>query len=177
MLKTLVMATLLATGMQATATDPEVTTLIFVNAAEMESSPSDDPGLSSIGQQQAEQLAMLLEGMEIAAIYTAYQNRSVATVTPLAKAHQQKLDYYRENGDQELTANTIRDMIKKNKGKTIVICGDPENIPAMIRQTGVKGKDMKTLYDKGCGQILVVKHNGSSAAVAQKLNMNIQKKV
>lgn len=177
MLKAVLMATLLATGTPASATEPEVTTLIFVNAAEVESSPSADPGLSAAGQEQASQLASSLEGMDISAIYTTYLNRSVQTVTPLSKAHQQELGYFRLNGDPDQTMAVIKDMIKKNKGKTIVICSVPENITAMLQHAGIRGKTMKTLYDKGCGQVLVVKHSGSGAAVAQKLNMNIQKKV
>ncbi|HEY9259133.1 histidine phosphatase family protein [Chitinophaga sp.] len=177
MLKTLFMATLLATGTQVFATEPEVTTIIFVNAAEMESSPSSDPGLSPSGEEQASQLATSLAGTDINAIYTTFINRAVQTVTPLAKSRQQQLDYFRLNGDPELTSSIMKDMIRKNSGKTIVICSDPENITAMIRQAGVKGKDVKTLYDKGCGQVLVVKRSGNNTAVAQKLNMNIQKKV
>lgn len=177
MLKAVLIAALLATGIQASAADPETTTLIFVNAAEMEASPSPDPGLSTTGAEQAKLLASSLAGTDISAIYTTYVNRAVQTVTPLAKDHQQKLDYFRLNGDPELTSSIIRDMVKKNKGKTIVICSDPENIPAMMRQAGVRGKAVKTLYDKGCGQVLVVKLSGSNDAVAQKLNMNIRKKV
>ncbi|MBO9730950.1 MAG: histidine phosphatase family protein [Chitinophaga sp.] len=177
MLKTLFMAAMLATGTQVFATEPEVTTIIFVNAAEMESSPSTDPGLSPSGTEQANQLVSSLEGTSINAIYTTFINRAIQTVTPLAKARQQQLDYFRLNGDPELTTSIVKDMIKKNSGKTIVICSDPENIAAMIRQVGVKGKDVKTLYDKGSGQVLVVKRSSNNTAVAQKLNMNIQKKV
>ncbi|MEC5144357.1 histidine phosphatase family protein [Chitinophaga sp. 212800010-3] len=177
MLKTILMATLLAIGSHSYASDPETTTLIFVNAAEVEGSPSADPNLSTNGQEQAAQLAASLDGTEIAAIYTTFMNRAVQTVTPLAKARQQKLDYFRFTGDPDLTSRSVKDMITRNAGKTIVICSDPENIVAMLREAGVKGKDLKTLYDKGCGQVLVVKHSGGSQVLAQKLNMNIQKKV
>jgi hypothetical protein len=177
MLKAVLMAALLAAGTQAPAADPVTTTLIFVNAAEMEASPSPDPGLSAAGMQQANLLAASLAETDIGTIYTTYVNRAVQTVTPLAKAHHQQLDYFRLNGDPELTTSIIKDMIRRNKGKTIVICSDPENIPAMMRSAGVRGKAVKTLYDKGCGQVLMVKLNSGSGAVAQKLNMNIQKKV
>ncbi len=177
MLKAVLMAALLATGHPVSATGPEETTLIFVNAAEVESSPSPDPGLSATGQEQASQLVSSLEGMDISAIYTTFLNRSVQTVTPLSKARQQQLDYFRLNGDPDQTTAVLKDMIKKNKGKTIVICSVPENITAMLQHAGVRGKTMKTLYDKGCGQVLVVKQREGNAAVAQKLNMNIQKKV
>jgi bisphosphoglycerate-dependent phosphoglycerate mutase len=176
-LKTAIMATLLATGLQSFATGPEVTTVIFVNAAEVESSPSADPGLSATGQEQANQLSVSLADIDIATIYTTYANRAIQTVTPLSKARQRELDFFRINDDPELMNSVMKDMLKLNKGKTIVICSDPENIPAMVRHLGVKGKDVKTLYDKGCGQVLVVKVSGNNTAVAQKLNMNIQKKV
>ncbi|PSL43772.1 histidine phosphatase superfamily protein (branch 1) [Chitinophaga niastensis] len=177
MLKTAIIATLLASGVQAFATEPDVTTIIFVNAAEVETSPSADPGLSVAGLEQANQLTTSLADVDIATIYTTYANRAVQTVTPLSKARQRGLDYFRINDDPELMNSVMKDMLKRNKGKTIVICSDPENIPAMVRHLGVRGKDVKTLYDKGCGQVLVVKVSGNNTAVAQKLNMNIQKKV
>ncbi|RFS19543.1 hypothetical protein DVR12_23215 [Chitinophaga silvatica] len=177
MLKTLMMAVLFAAGTLVAKADPEETTIIFVNSAETESSPSSDPGLSTNGQDQAKSLVDVLEGMEIANIYTTYANRSVATVTPLAEHRKQKLEYFRLNGDQELTASILKDMINRNKGKTIVICSDPELVASLIREAGVKGKDAKSLHDKGCGKALLVKVNKGKPAVAQTLNMNSQKKV
>jgi hypothetical protein len=177
MLKTLMMATLFASSVLAAKADPEETTIIFVNAAETETSASADPGLSANGESQAAQLVTSLDGMDIASIYTTYSNRAVATVTPLAEKRQQKLEYYRLNDDQELTSTIFKDMIKKNKGKTIVICGDPEQVVTLIRESGIKGKDLKTLHDKDCGKAWVVKVNKGKPSVAQTLNMNIQKKV
>jgi hypothetical protein len=176
MLKTL-MAILFAAGTLAAKADPEETTIIFVNSAEMETSVSPDPGLSQAGKEQAAQLASSLEGTEIAGIYSTYANRSIGTVTPLAEKRQQQLQYFRLNGDQELTSTVFKDMIKRNKGKTIVVCGDPEHIDAMMRAAGVRVKDARSLHDKGSGQALVVKVNKGKPALAQKLNMNIQKKV
>ncbi|CAL1518063.1 histidine phosphatase family protein [Chitinophaga sp. MM2321] len=177
MLKTAFLAVMMAAGTQTFANGPDVTTIIFVNPAEVENSPSADPGLSTAGLEQADQLAASLQSEDIAAIYTTYVNSAVQTVTPLSRTKQCSLDYYRITNDPELVESVLKDMIKKNKGKTIVICGDPENIPAMARHLGVKGKEVKTLYDKGCGRFMVVKVNGNNATVAQKLNMNIQKKV
>lgn len=171
------MAVLLVAGTLAAKADPEETTVIFVNSADVETTVSADPGLSEEGKEQANQLVTSLEGTEVAAIYTVYANRSVATVKPLAENRQQQLAYFRLNGDQELTSTVFKDMIKRNKGKTIVICADPEHIDAMMKETGLKVKEAKALHDKGCGQALIVKVNKGKPAVAQKLNMNIQKKV
>ncbi|NLR77839.1 histidine phosphatase family protein [Chitinophaga eiseniae] len=177
MFKAVLMATLLATGLRVSAGEPQVTTLVFVNAGEMEVSTSTDANLSTTGQEQANQLVSSLDGMDISAIYTTFVNRAVETVTPLAKARMKQLDYFKLTDDPEQAASVFNDLIKRNKGKTIVICSDPENITAMIYRTGLRGKEIKTLYDKGCGHVLIVKQSSNNAPVAQKLNMNIQKKV
>ncbi|WP_212004128.1 hypothetical protein [Chitinophaga sp. HK235] len=176
MLKTAILATMLAAGLSSFATGPEkVTTIIFVNAAEEEVSPS--AGLSPEGQDQAREFTDALRHIDVAAIYTIYVNKAVQTVTPLSQLRQLNPVYYWVTKDHE-TADCVLDcIVRQNKGKTIVICGNPENIPLMARCLGVKGKTVKTLYDKGSGRFLIVKVMGNNTAVAQKLNMNIQKKV
>ncbi|WP_143306680.1 histidine phosphatase family protein [Chitinophaga vietnamensis] len=176
MLKTAILSVLLLAGIRAFAAEPE-TTIIFVNAAETEATPSPDPGLSTEGQQEAAALTSALRDIPVDAIYTIFQNRGVQTVTPLSTAKNCHLEYYRPAPDAEALEAMMGSLVKQNAGKTIVICGDPENIPAMLRQLGVKAKDLKTLYDKGYGQGLVVKVSGRNTVVAQKLNMNIQKNV
>ncbi|MBC9928813.1 hypothetical protein [Chitinophaga qingshengii] len=176
MLKTAILATLLAAAIPAFATGPEkVTTVIFVNAAEEEATPS--AGLSTEGQDQARMFTEALRHIDVAAIYTIYQNKAVQTVGPLSELRQLHPVYYWVTRDSETRECVLDCIVKKNKGKTIVICGNPENIPAMARSLGVRAKAVKTLYDKGSGQFLIVQVLGNNTAVAQKLNMNIQKKV
>lgn len=176
MLKTAILATLLAAGSAVHATGPEkVTTVIFVNAAEEEATPA--AGLSAEGRDQTRLFTEALRHIDVAAIYTLYVNKAVQTVAPLSELRQLHPVYYWVTKDEE-TRNCVLDcIVKQNKGKTIVICGNPENIPAMARSLGVKAKSVRTLYDKGSGQFLIVEVHGNNNAVAQKLNMNIQKKV
>ncbi|MET6997431.1 histidine phosphatase family protein [Chitinophaga defluvii] len=176
MLKTTLFSVLLAAGMQAFAAEPEVTTVIFVNPAEVIESPVTDPGLSANGKEQAVNLSTSLQSTAVAAIYTTYLNRAVQTVEALSKSKQVPLDYFRDTDDPEMIKSIIAAMVKKYKGKTIVICGDARNIPVMAKSLGIKTKDIKEVYDKTCGEALMVKV-GDRTAVAQKLNMNFQKKV
>lgn len=176
MLKTAILATLLAAGNVAFATGPEkVTTVIFVNAAEEESTPS--AGLSKEGRDQTRLFTDAVRHIDVTAIYTIFVNKAEQTVAPLSELRQLRPVYYWVTKDQETLDCVLDCIVKQNRGKTIVICGNPENIPAMARSLGVKAKTVRTLYDKGSGRFLVVRVLGNNTAVAQKLNMNIQKKV
>ncbi|WP_211093025.1 hypothetical protein [Chitinophaga polysaccharea] len=68
-----------------------------------------------------------------------------------------QLDYFKLADNPEQAANVFNHLIKRNKGKAFVICSDPENITAVIYRTGLWGKEIKTLYDRGSGQVLTVK--------------------
>lgn len=176
MLKTTLFSVFMAAGMQVFAAEPEVTTVIFVNPAEVIESPVNDPGLSANGKEQAANLSTCLQTTEVAAIYTTYLNRAVQTVEALSKSKEVPLDYFRDTDDPEMIKSIIEAMVKKYKGKTIVICGDAKNIPLMAKSLGIRTKNIKEVYDKTCGEALMVKV-GERTAVAQKLNMNFQKKV
>jgi phosphohistidine phosphatase SixA len=176
MLKTALLSAILVAGTHVFAAEPEVTTIIFVNPAEVIESPVNDPGLSDKGKAQAADLSASLQGTEVAAIYTTYLNRAVQTMEILSKTKDVKLDYFRDTDDPEMIKTVLDAMVKKHKGKTIVICGDVKNIPLMAKSLGIRTKNIKEVFDGRCGEALIIKVS-NRAAVAQKLNMNFQKKV
>lgn len=176
MIKQLLLPFFLMMGLYAQAAGPE-TTIIFVNPGEAETSPVPDPGLSAGGREQAVALQNALAGIPVTVIYSTYSNCAVQTVEPLAKAKGMELNYYRATDDASIIQSVIEDILKKHKGKTIVVCATPKLIPVMARFTGIRSRDMRGLYDKGDGRGLVITIPEQGQAVAQKLNMNSQKKV
>lgn len=176
MIKQLVLPLLLLAGLYVRAAGPE-TTIIFVNPAESETSPVPDPGLSAGGREQAAALQNALAGTAVSVIYSTYSNCAVQTVEPLAKERGMELNYYRATEDAGILQSVMEDILKKHKGKTVVVCAPPRVIPVMARFAGIRPRDMKGSYDKGNGRGWVVKIPDQGQAIAQKLNMNIQKKV
>ena len=120
-------------------------------------------------------MAFWLDGPDISAIH--FPEPCGGSCYHAGQTRMKPLDYFKLTDDPGQAAGVFNDLIKRNKGKTIVMGSDPGNITAMIYHTGLRGKGIKTLYGKGCGQVLVIKQSGNNAPVAQKLNMNIQKKV
>lgn len=179
MFKTAILCVLLAGGMSipAVTAAQEPTTFIFVNPAEQDSSPSADPGLSETGRGQAAMLIDYLQDQHVEAVYASYTNCAMQTVRPLTESLRQQLMHFKDTDDIPLMENTLQAMIKKHKGKTIVICGNPKNIRLMALSLGIKGKNLKTLYNSACGEGLVIKVTEGGTAVAQKLEWNSRKKV
>jgi hypothetical protein len=176
MIKQLFIPLFLVVSLSLMAATPE-TTIIFVNPAEAEVSPVQDPGLSSHGREQAAGLQHALAGTEVKAVYSTYLNSAIQTIEPLAKERNLKISYYRATENPDIIQSVVAAILKRHKGETVVVCALPQLVPVMARLAGIRPKDVKTLYDGRHGQGLVVKITDQGQAVAQKLNMNSQKKV
>lgn len=153
------------------------TTVIFVNCAET-SSDGAEPGLSLTGRQQSAHLAEFLKDMEIGAVYSPYSPCLIKTVEPLAQSKKHQVQYYRDATLDNMAAmeHILTTMMEANDGKTIVVCAPGKSIIKMAGILGIREKDLKSsrgVFD----EVLIVNVLEIGQAVAQKLNMNFQKKV
>lgn len=151
------------------------TTVIFIHCAETE---SGDEKLSATGKEQAGALTAFLSDMEVAAVYAPFRNCLVETVQPLADAQKRKVEYFRDATTEAPDAmkHILDVIVEKHKGKTIVICAPAASIKVMAGMLGVREKELKA--GKGTfNEVLLVNVLWQGEAVAQKLNMNFQKKV
>ncbi len=156
---------------------PAPTAVIFVNSAETQPK-GEKMGLSFTGREQAGHLAKFLENEPVAAVYSPFNSCLVETVTPLAKTQGCKVEYYRDacHDNPEVMRHILETMLERNDGKTIVICAPSKSITAMAKMLGIREKELK--YSRGVfNEVLIVNVLGFGEAVAQKLNMNFQKKV
>ncbi|MBO9154203.1 hypothetical protein ACFOTA_18455 [Chitinophaga sp. GCM10012297] len=152
------------------------TAIIFVNCAEMKQGAK--PALSIMGRAQAGHLVKFLENEPVAAIYSPYNQCLVETVAPLAESKGKKVEYYRDacEDNPEVMRHILETMLERNDGKTIVVCAPSKSIKTMAKMLGIREKDLK--YSSGVfNEVLIVNVLGFGEAVAQKLNMNFQKKV
>lgn len=156
--------------------ESSVTTFIFIHCAETED--GGDEMLSPTGRQQADALSAFLSDMEVAAVYAPFKKCLIETVQPLASTQQRKVEYFRDaTTDAPDAMKHILDvMMEKYKGKTLVICAPAASVKIMAGMLGIREKALK----KGRGtfnEVLLVNVWWFGEAVAQKLNMNFQKKV
>ena len=153
------------------------TAIIFVNCAETSQS-AGKPALSILGTAQVGHLVRFLENEPVSAVYSTYNACLEATVTPLAQSKGRKVEYYRDacEDNPEVMRHILQTMLERNDGKTIVVCAPSKSIRSMANMLGIREKDLK--YSRGVfNEVLIVNVLGLGEAVAQKLNMNFQKKV
>lgn len=101
-----------------------VTTIYLLRHAEKANS-TPDTALSEIGMQRALKWANYFKDIPVEAIYTTNYQRTRQTVAPLATAKGLNPQLYKPQ-------DALADVIAANKGKTIVIAGHSNTIPAAI---------------------------------------------
>jgi len=116
------------------------TTVIFVRHAEKMAEPSDDPGLSEAGRQRAAELARQLVDADVVAgvdaIYSTSYRRTEETARPVADALSLPITSY----DSSNTETIMDEIVKKHKGKIILVVGHSNTIPALIGNMGASKK-------------------------------------
>ncbi len=153
------------------------TTVVFVNCAETVHGTAGKV-LTRNGHEQAGQLVQFLRDQPVEAVYTPFMGCLKQTVEPLAASKKTEVRYFRDasESDPAVMEHILSEMLKKHTGKTIVICAPPKSIFKMANLLGIKEKELKP----GLGlfeELLIVNVFYEGEAVAQKLNMNFQKKV
>lgn len=137
----------------ATAWSQEQTTTIYLirHAEKAEGAATADPGLSDAGKKRAEKWASYFNDKNIDAIYTTPYNRTKETIAPVARgAANGKSVSVSVYEPRELSLNILND---KHKGKTLLVVGHSNTIPAYINQltgesryTDMQESDYSNLY-------------------------------
>lgn len=122
--------------------NPELTTIILIRHAEQLNLDPDSP-LTPKGAKRADDLAALLANTTVDAVYTTPLVRSLSTVQPLC-AQKGLIPVTYPRGEylvalQQITSNY--------KGKTVLICGHPETVPAMLNLLVGEEKYMQSADD------------------------------
>ncbi len=116
------------------------TTVIFVRHAEKATLPADDPGLSEAGKRRAAELARQLVDADVVAgvdaVYSTSYRRTEETAQPVAEALNLPILAY----DASNTEMIIDEIVRKHKGKIILVVGHSNTVPAMIGNMGASKK-------------------------------------
>lgn len=118
------------------------TTIIFVRHAEKEQGAGDDPDLTDAGRRRVAELTRQLVDADVVAgvdaIYSTPFKRNLQTAQPLA----QELDVpiHRYDPDPEDMEAMLEDIVRRHKGKIILIVGHSDTIPELIAELGASKK-------------------------------------
>lgn len=127
-----------------------ITKIILLRHAEKGNDGSADPELTFKGEERAKKLAFVLEDFKIDKIFSTHFIRTEKTVTVLAVKKELEIATY-DAKDQDF-ANFL---LEKQKGKTIVVVGHSNTIPALVNK--LIGKDMyKDLSESEYGKFWVL---------------------
>ena len=136
----IVLYTAIAIGLAWFFESQATTTIIFVRHAEKELSQGEDPSLSEAGQRRVAELTRQLVDADVVAgidaIYSTPFKRTQETVRPLAD----ELDLPINNYEATDTEDVLAAILKKHKGKIILVAGHSNTVPVLIANLGASKK-------------------------------------
>ncbi len=139
-LQILALYTAIAVGLAWFFESQATTTIIFVRHAEKALAPEDDPGLSPAGQRRVAELTRQLVDADVVAgidaIYATQYRRTQETAAPLADALDLPINQY-DASDTEAILETI---LKRHKGKIVLVVGHSNTVPVLIANLGASKK-------------------------------------
>ncbi len=148
-----------------------LTTVIVVRHAEKNIEPNNsNPNLSPAGQQRAQELARILEGSGVNAIYATQFLRTQQTALPLAsKLGQQVIQV-----DSSDTGGLVNKLVA-HRGGTFFVVGHSNTVPAIIKALGgpaypeipdneYDNMFVVTIYRTGKAQVTKLKFGSPSAS-------------
>jgi len=109
-------------------TDSKVSSFYFIRHAEKDTSnPADrDPDLVMEGVLRAARWSSIFNRIDFDIIYTTDYKRTRNTALPIAEQKKLPLTFYSPNGFDSV------DFVKNNFGKTVLIVGHSNTVPAMV---------------------------------------------
>ena len=132
--------TLIAIGLAWFFESQATTTIIFVRHAEKAVDGGSDPGLSAAGRRRVAELTRQLVDADVVAgidaIYVTQYKRTQETARPLADALDLPINQY-DAADNEAVLETI---LKRHKGKIILVVGHSNTLPVLIANLGASKK-------------------------------------
>ena len=139
-IQVIIIYTAIAIGLAWFFESQATTTMIFVRHAEKAATPADDPGLSPAGQRRAAELARQLVDADVIqgidAIYSTPLRRTKETAQPVADALDLPINTY----DVEDVEPILESILKKHKGKIILVVAHSNTVPVLIANLGASKK-------------------------------------
>ncbi|MCP4727518.1 MAG: histidine phosphatase family protein [bacterium] len=148
-----------------------ITTVILVRHAEKESDGTNDPALTSEGMERAQDLAYLMNSIELDAIFHTQYKRTKMTVEPTANSKAIQMQMIPSLKPADLKNFTDK-MLADYEGRRVLIASHSNIVPALIKL--IKGDEvnyrtLKFIHDKIYDDIFVVYFNDRENATVLNL--------
>jgi phosphohistidine phosphatase SixA len=147
----------------------KVTTVFLIRHAERADAPREDPPLTEKGNLRAQELARMLGGAGVKAIYTSQFLRTKQTAEPLAKALGLTATpialKMSQTNPREVSEQSIAEMANKiheRAGETVLIIGHSNTVPEVIKMLG--GDVVPKIDEKKFDDLFVVTVHGKGKA-------------
>ncbi len=139
-IQVIVIYTAIAIGLAWFFESQATTTMIFIRHADTAAVPAGDPGLSEAGRQRVAELTRQLADADVVAgvdaIYVTQYRRTQETAQPLADALDLPVNRY----DAADTEEILETILKRHKGKIILVVGHSNTVPELIANLGASKK-------------------------------------
>ncbi|MES2862954.1 MAG: phosphoglycerate mutase family protein [Bacteroidota bacterium] len=129
--------------------DATITKIILVRHAEKADDGTKNPPLSSEGIVRAEKLNTLLADVKIDSLYATPYKRTEQTLGVVSKNRNIKITNYNPS-DKLFSENLL-----KNKGKTMIVAGHSNTIPALVN-TLIKSNKYEQLAETEFSKIWIL---------------------
>jgi broad specificity phosphatase PhoE len=130
----IVASTLIGTTARAQTRGP--ITVLVVRHAEKAAAPADDPPLTAEGQARAQALLAAVRDAHVSAVITTQLLRTRSTAEPTASAFGIKPEVVPAGGATH--AQDVAAAIRTHVGKTVLVVGHSNTVPAIIEALGAK---------------------------------------
>jgi len=154
-IQVIIIYTAIAIGLAWFFESQATTTVIFVRHAEKALEPADDPPLSPAGQRRVAELTRQLKDADVIAgidaVYSTPFRRTEETARPIAEALGLPLNTY----DASDTEAIMEYIVKKHKGKIVLVVGHSNTLPALIGNMGAS-KRVPPIADDEYDNIYIV---------------------
>ena len=128
-------AAILIGGLGLTALPAPPTVVMLVRHAEKADQPPQDPPLTDAGRARAQALAVVARDAGVSAIITTQFERTRRTAEPVAQAVGVTPEVV-SAGALAQHAQAVADAAKKHAGKTVLVVGHSNTIPAIVGALG-----------------------------------------
>lgn len=137
--------------------DGDPTTIILVRHAEAGS--GNDPDLTVEGRARAQRLAVMLQRVDLDAIYINDTRRARQTAEPTAENKRVRTQRY----ESDELDNLLRDIQRSNRGETVLVVGQSDTTPALFGRL-VRGVSAEPIPGSEYDNMYIVSNAGTERA-------------
>lgn len=142
----------------------KVSTYYLIRHAEKQVVDNPNPELTEKGILRAENWAVIFKDIKFEAVYSTDYLRTIATAQPTAQSQNLEIMLYHP------TKIDIKQFLKETEGKTVLIVGHSNTIPAMVNKL-IGEEKYEDMEDENFGNLYIVEVTKTLSTV-QLLHLN-----